>query len=182
MYIGRVKLFPKREFIIETELSVDEVKEKLLQLFNKKRGRDYYNLLKTKRLENKYYYGFIEGEKFALYYDDFFVMLKSESLHDSAKNNEFMCRGTFKEKGDKTIVFITVDTARRSSLYRFFSLLFTVAVLLLFFKFKNQISSVINVIYFSLLISIIGFCLRFYFRNQYFNKVKLFLNTFFEAE
>lgn len=132
-----MKLFPSKEFVIETTLSADEVKEKLLKLFNKKRGRDYYNFLKTKRLENKYYYGFIEGEKFALYYDDFFVILKSESLHDSAKNNEFMSRGTFKEKGEKTVIFITVDTARRSSLYRFFSFLFTIAVLLLFIKFEN---------------------------------------------
>ena len=59
-----MKLFPNKEFTITTHLSVDEVKEKLLQLFNKERGKDFYYWTNYIIPNGKYYTGNYWGDEF----------------------------------------------------------------------------------------------------------------------
>ena len=177
-----MNLFPNKEFTIETSLSEDEVKGKLIQLFNKEKGSDYRNLFQTNKLEERYYYGFFEGEKFALFHNDPYVLAKAVGFSEAYRNSEFVCEGAIEEHGGHTKILITVDVKRQSFIKKMLYTIFKLVFLLFLFYINETTSLVEYGIYFAAVIVIIDFCLDFYFRKRYFKKVQLFLTQLFEGK
>lgn len=177
-----MKLFPHKEFAIETSLSEDEVKGKLIQLFNKEKGSDYRNLFQTNKLEERYYYGFFEGEKFALFHDDPYVLAKAVGFGEATRNSEFVCEGAIEEHGEHTKILITVDAKRQARINSLLYNLANISFLLLFFYLDKRGFFGEYFIYLILTVFIILFLSDiFYFRKKYFKKVQQFLTDFFEA-
>ena len=177
-----MKLHPYKEFAIETSLSEDEAKEKLQQLFNKKSAGIYSNLFQGNKLEKMNYYGFFEGEKFKVLYNDPYVLLKTTDYNDTAKNNELLCKGYFEEKGDGSRISIVVATNRRSALHRLFSTLFILGAIVIHINYKKQIASEKYFIVLGSIICVTFLCDIFYFRKRYFKKVQQFLTQLFEGK
>lgn len=106
VYIGRVKLFPSKEFVIKTTLSVDEVKEKLKQLFDKKRESDFYNWSNYIVPSEKYYLGNYWGDEF------YFINaspIEVRNPRDLFRDTTYTTyKGIIESKGTKTEIIITL--------------------------------------------------------------------------
>lgn len=175
-----MKLFPSKEFVIETTLSVDEVKERVSELIkHTKKGFIPDYSLWMRKPKDRTYRGKIDGNTFELYVEDTTFLGRS---FIPSHRNVFYVSSDIKTIGNKTIITskFQVNWLMDATYYVIFSL-----VLLQLFVIKAMPEAqeiiLLGTTFMLLVMSLLFLMTKNFLKKQHVGMIN-FLTEFFEAK